>query len=222
MQTQNDILKSQTRCIAHEIRNQLSICDVYCEIIRKHLQKNGVEIPPVDNALNCILKSLKMVSNSLLDLKSLGNLDCKSLDLKEVLCQGVELAKVYVYEKKIEINLEVVENCTVCADENKLLAVLINLLKNAIEAIESEGFIKIKAEKERDYAIVKISNNGAKIPDEFMSKIFDEGLTTKCYGSGLGLFICKNNLQSMGADLNLVKSTGEITEFEITFPLKNS
>ena len=106
MQTQNDILKSQTRCIAHEIRNQLSICDVYCEIIKKHLDKNGVALSPVNNAVNCILKSLKMIDNSLLDLKSLSNVDCKDCNLKQLLCQAVELGKVYIYDKNIDVLLD--------------------------------------------------------------------------------------------------------------------
>ena len=222
MQTTDDILKTQARCISHEIRNQVSICDVYCEIIRKHLQKNNVSLPPVDNALNCILKSLKMVSNSLLDLKSLSNIECNIFDLKELLLQGIELSKVYVYDKNIDITLECKSDCCVSVDENKFLAVLVNLIKNAIEAIEETGFINVKTEIEEDVASVKIFNNGERIPDDLTGKIFDEGLTTKCYGSGLGLYICKNNLQKMGADLNLIKSTDEITEFEITLPLKVS
>lgn len=222
MQTTDDILKTQARCISHEIRNQVSICDVYCEIIRKHLQKNNIELPPVDNAINCIMKSLKMVLNSLLDLKSLSNFECKKLDLKELLLQGIELSKVYVYEKNIDITLECKSGCCVYIDENKFLAVIVNLIKNAIEAIAETGFINVKTEIKEDYVNVKISNNGEKIPDDYISKIFDEGLTTKCYGSGLGLYICKNNLKKMDADLNLIKSTDEITEFEISLPLKVS
>ena len=94
MQTQNDFLKNQARCISHEIRNQISISDVYCEIIRKHLQKNNVSIPSVDNALNCIQKSSQMINNSLLDLKALGNYEYKTLDLNSILLQGIELAKM--------------------------------------------------------------------------------------------------------------------------------
>ena len=222
MQTQNDIIKSQTRCIAHEIRNQLSICDVYCEIIKKHLDKNGIELPPLNNAVNCILKSLKMIDNSLLDLKSLSNVDCKDCNLKQLLCQAVELGKVYIYDKNIDVLLDVPENCTVYVDENKFLACVINLIKNGVEAIETEGFISIKTEILKDFVSIRIANSGDEIPEEFRNKIFDEGLTTKSFGSGLGLFICKNNLKSMGADLNLVKSSEEITEFEVTLPIKKS
>ncbi len=108
------------------------------------------------------------------------------------------------------------------ADENKFLAVIINLLKNAVEAIETDGWIKITTEVFRDFVLITVANNGEKIPEEFIDKIFDEGLTTKNYGSGLGLYICKNNLNLMGADLLLAKSDDNSTEFQIRFPVKNA
>ena len=97
---------------------------------------------------------------------------------------------------------------------------LLVCLKNAVEAIEFEGWIKIQTEVFNDFAKVKISNNGEKIPQNFIERLFDEGQTTKNYGSGLGLFISKNNLKLMGADLNLIKSDNVSTEFEITIPVK--
>lgn len=221
MQAQDDFIKTQARCISHEIRNQISICDVYCEIIRKHLQKNNVSIPSVDNALNCIQKSAKMINNSLLDLKSLSVYEFKTLDLNGILFQAVEMSKVYVHDKCVEFVFEPQKSCLINVDENKFSACLINLLKNAIEAIETSGYVKIRTEFNENFAIVKISNNGAKIPEEFAKNIFDEGRTSKSYGSGLGLFICKNNLLSMGANLSLVNSNDEVTEFEIRLPVKN-
>lgn len=222
MQTQDDIIKSQARCISHEIRNQISICDVYCEIIKKHLEKNNVSIPSVDNALSCIQKSAKMVNNTLLDLKSLSNYEYKIVDLNNLLFQSIELAKVYVHDKHIEISLHAAGKCFVNVDENKFLACIINLIKNAIEAIENDGWIRVETELFKDFVSVKISNNGEKISDEHIKNIFDEGLTTKRYGSGLGLYICKNNLKTMNADLQLVKSTETVTEFEIKLHVTKS
>jgi len=219
MQIKDDMIKMQARCISHEIRNQLSISDVYCEIIKKHLEKNGVSIPSVDNALNCIKKATKMIGNSLLDLKALNNYDMKCCDLDNLLEQGVELSKVYISDKTIDILLE--SNLKVCisVDENKFLACILNLIKNAIEAIELKGFVKISTCLDGDFVCIKFANNGEKIPDAFLDKIFTIGETSKCYGSGLGLYICKSNLQSMGADLALVSSNDDITIFEIRYPV---
>ncbi|MBR5554425.1 HAMP domain-containing histidine kinase [bacterium] len=216
MQNNEDLIKNQVRCVSHEIRNQLSVTDVYCEIIKKHLEKNNITIPSIDNALNCIKKSSQMISNSLLDLKAINNYEVKSYDLNLLVTHAVEMAKVYILDKKIELEFEASGAICVCVDENKFLAILLNLIKNAIEAIEHEGLISLKIELEKDVVFVKIFNNGEKIPEEFVAKIFDFGKTSKSYGSGLGLYICKNNLRLMGGDLSLLKSDDEGTEFVIS------
>ena len=102
-------------------------------------------------------------------------------------------------------------------DENKFLACLINIIKNAIEAIEKKGEIHISQSIEGENAVIKISNNGAPISDT--EHIFDEGFTTKKTGSGLGLAICKEYLKEQNAELKLSKSTKDITEFEIIVPI---
>lgn len=221
MQTNTDFIKEQSRCIAHEIRNQISIVDVYTEIIKKNLQKNGIDNSSINNALNCIHKSAQMVNNSLLDLKSLNNFEPKEVDLHSIVLESVEMAKVYIHDKNIKINTVLNDTTTVLIDENKFLACLINIIKNAIEAIDEVGTINITVDLFKDFASIKISNNGLKIPDEKQAVIFTEGFTTKSSGSGLGLYICKNNLKSLGADLKLNRSDSEMTEFEINISIKN-
>lgn len=219
MQTQEDIIKNQARCISHEIRNQLSVCNIYCDIIKKHLERNNIQISSIDDALDCIRKSSVMIGNSLLDLKSLNNYAMKYFDLNELLQQSVDMGRVYLLDKKIDIFCKPVKNIGVKVDDNKFIACLLNLIKNAVEAITSEGFICLKTECRENYANIRISNNGSQIPPEFINKIFDKGETSKAFGCGLGLYICKNNLNFMGGDLELIQSTPEITEFKITIPI---
>ena len=217
--TQTDLIHEQARCIAHEIRNHISICDVYTEIIRKQLANSGVENKSVTNALNCIGKSLKIISNTLTDLKSLDNLKLQNCDLRELLFQALEMSKVYVHDKQIKFTLDAPAECTVNIDENKFLACIINLIKNAIESIDSTGEIKIELKQENNIANVRVSNDGKMIPEEKQTEIFKDGFTTKKTGSGLGLYICKNNLAQQNACLNLLESTPEQTVFEIKIPL---
>ena len=215
----NNIISEQSRCISHEIRNHLSICELYTQIIKRNLEKENIENSSISNAINCITKSLKIMNNSLLDLKSLDNFSPARYDLKTLIEQGVELSTVYTQEKNIKISCTINNKATVFVDENKFLACIVNLIKNAIEAIEIKGEINIKVDTNENLARISISNNGAMIPDEMQSRIFNEGFTTKQTGSGLGLFICANNLKAQDAHLNLVKSTSDMTEFEITLPV---
>lgn len=220
----NNIKHEQSRCIAHEIRNHLSICELYTQIIKKNLEKNDIKNDSIENALNCINKSLKIMNNCLIDLKSLDNFSPAKYDIKSVLEEGIELSKVYICEKDIKIKSDLKITAPVYIDENKFLACVVNIIKNAIEAIQNKGEIKVSldslvAGEEGSLAVIRISNNGSQISPEKQQLIFEEGFTTKSTGSGLGLHICANNLKAQNAELKLTKSTPEITEFEIVLPI---
>ena len=215
----NDLIKEQSRCIAHEMRNHISICELYTQIIKKNLEKEGIQNTSLNNALNCINKSLKIMSNSLLDLKSLDNFNLKKVNIKKILEEGIKLATAYISDKKIKITSNINIDAEVFIDENKFLACIVNIIKNAIEAIKKEGKINVSLEIEGDYVHIKISNDGEPISQEKQKSIFEVGFTTKPTGSGLGLHICANNLKAQNATLKLTKSTTEITEFEIILPI---
>lgn len=215
----NDLIKEQSRCIAHEMRNHISICELYTQIIKKNLEKEGIQNTSLNNALNCINKSLKIMSNSLLDLKSLDNFNLKKVNIKKILEEGIKLATAYISDKKIKITSNINIDAEVFIDENKFLACIVNIIKNAIEAIKKEGKINVSLEIEGNYIHIKISNDGEPISQEKQKSIFEEGFTTKPTGSGLGLHICANNLKAQNATLKLTKSTTEITEFEIILPI---
>ena len=212
-------ISEQTRCISHEIRNQLSVCELYTQIIRKHLENEGVNNHSVFNALSCIEKSVKLISNSLLDLKLLNNFELKTCELNSVLEQAINLSEVYSVGKKIEIVFLPSVNCLVNIDENKFIACAVNILKNAVEAIENVGEIKVISEVFDNYISVKFINNGNQIPLEKQANVFEKEFTTKITGCGLGLYICRDNLQRMNADLRLNYSNKDATEFEITLPV---
>jgi len=220
MNKQNmDIIFEQSRYIAHEIRNHLSICELYTEIIKKHSDNGKTKNESIDNALKCIKKSLKIMGNSLLDLKSLNNLKVEDHDLKTVINEGVNLSKIYSHDKDIEITAHINETALIKIDENKFLACIVNIIKNAIEAIENKGKIKVITRIKNNIASIKILNNGKPISKENQNQIFKEGYTTKLTGSGLGLYICRNNLAMQNAELRLNKSDKEETEFEIKLPV---
>ena len=203
------------------MRNHLSIFELYTQIIRKNLEKEGIKNSSIENALNCINKSLKIMNNNLLDLKSLNNFSPKICSIKKILEEGIKLSQVYICEKNIKITSDLQTDANVYIDENKFLACIVNIIKNAIEAISNDGEIHVSLQLANNNAHIKISNNGEAISEEKQKVIFEEGFTTKQTGSGLGLHICANNLKAQNAILKLNKSTSKITEFEIVLPLYN-
>ncbi len=221
MQEANELIKQQARYVSHEIRNQLSISEVYCEVIKKHLAKMNIQNESIEKALDCIQKSAKLIGNSLLDLKTITNINPQITDLNNIIEESIRLSKVYIFDKKIDITTNLQNNFRILIDENKLQACLVNILKNAIEAIDSKGTISIKTLSENNTIKLLISNNGKPIPQKLQKEIFKDGITTKAEGSGIGLYLSRNNLIAQNADLKLVQSNSKKTTFEITLPTLN-
>ena len=223
--TDSDYAQKKARVVAHEIKNQLSICDLYTEIIRKGLEKDA-DKEYLLNSLNSINKAVKMASNCLLTLKNDNKINLESTSLSNTIETAVELSKVYLDGKNIELEIEKNDDISILADTEKLVAVIINLVKNASEAfgiddleenVQNGKYIKIKTEKNENCALISVSNNapGIKEPE----KIFNEGFTTKTTGSGLGLWICKKSIEEQMGELELSRSSEDYTEFVIKMGL---
>lgn len=216
-----DYTKKKIRIASHEIRNQLSICDLYSEIIKRQTENGDLEA--IQNSISSLSKALKMASNTLLTLKSSDTLNLASVNLKEIIETAVDLSKVYLEDKGIEFQVENIIDEKVIANSENLIAVIINLVKNATEAfnlinLDEEApkngkYIKIKTDKVENEIQILVSNNAPGITDP--ERIFYEGYTTKTSGNGLGLWICKKSIEEMGGDLSLSRSTEDYTEFTI-------
>jgi nitrogen fixation/metabolism regulation signal transduction histidine kinase len=114
------------------------------------------------------------------------------------------------------------ENLLVYADENLAGQVLLNLLKNATQAIgsagQTDGRIELKAySNEEEAVVVEISNNGPLIPADEVEHIFVPFFTTKEGGSGVGLSISRQIMRLSGGSITL-KNTAKETTFVLTFP----
>lgn len=213
-------LKKQISFVSHEIRNNISICDMYSQILKKHLEKSGIQNASVYDALNCIQKSIQLIGANLADLKAFSQDSPVICDLKRIVCECCELSKAYISDvQSVDYNIEIGDNIRVYADKNRLLSCILNIFKNAIEAIDSVGTVTILAEKSVQNVVLKIANNGSPIPSDVQKDIFNYGYTTKETGSGFGLCLTKQYLESQNATLNLIKSDADETVFEIVMQL---
>lgn len=219
--TKLEFLTAKSSYIAHEMRNLLSICKLYSEIIGKQRDKiictDKDAEKSIINARDNIGKAMQMMGNLLLDFKSMNSIDLKEYDLGDLIKSAKELAQIYANGKNIKFEFkEENKGVRVIADEYKFLSVLINIIKNAVESIDTQGKIGIKTKVGKENIKVVVSNNGNPISKEIQEKIFEKGFSTKSTGSGLGLVICKKTLEEQFAQLKLLKSDKASTEFEIT------
>ena len=208
---------SNVRFISHEIKKQLSICDLYTEILIKFCEKNNINDETILKSADFIKRAVTMAGNSLLELKSLNNIELKKYKINDLLTESLNLSKVYAMNKNINFYINLDNNSEILADKNKFEAVIINVIKNACEAfddeITEEKKITITTKEENNFISIIISNNAKQIEDA--QKIFDDGYTTKSTGNGYGLAICKKTIENLSGKFELLKSDKTSTDFRI-------
>lgn len=136
----------------------------------------------------------------------------------------VQLARHHNNFPNILITLDVKpDDLIVYADENMITQVVLNLLKNAMQAIgheQPDGMIELKAYcNEEEAVIIEVSNNGPAIPQEEVEHIFVPFFTTKEGGSGIGLSISRQIMRLSGGSIALKSApAAKRTTFILTFP----
>lgn len=214
-----EYISSKAKTISHDIRNHLSVIDLYSKIIEKRIEiVNNVELKDsLKNAVLSIKKSKESVDVLLNELRTINGINLETHNFAEVLNNVVNMAQAKASEQNISIEVLNDYNGNVLVDENKFLNVLINVLYNAIDAIGKDGVIKIKTEATQDNMLkIFVCDSGCGISEDKQAKIFDEGYTSKITGNGLGLHISQQAMKEQYGSLNLVSSKKGETVFEIT------
>ena len=107
------------------------------------------------------------------------------------------------------------------ADRDKLRQVLVNLLENAMDALQNgrpEKHIAVAVTRDGDHAIVRVADDGVGIPTEAQSRIFDPFVSLKSSGTGLGLAIAKRTIDAHNGTITFTSRSGATT-FEVRVPL---
>ena len=216
-----EYISTKTKTISHDIRNHLSVIDLYSKIMEKRLEKvpNKELKDSMLNAVSSIKKSKDSIDVLLNELRTIQGAMLETHCFSKILESAINLVQAKAMEKNIKIEVSNEFQGDIVADENKLLNVMINLLYNAMDAMSENGLIKIKTEESEDNMLkIVFTDNGCGIEEDKKDKIFDEGYTSKATGSGLGLYVSKEAMKDQYGDLNLVKSDENGTTFEITIP----
>lgn len=209
--SEDNELDEKIKEVSHEIKNQLSILDVYTKLIEK---QNGKS-----KNTDVIKKACSIIAIQLNELKNY-----ESIEIKEIILQDIIQESIHMLDEVVKVNNNKISfqspnfDVKVFADENKLLSVFNNIVKNANESTENDD-IEFILEEENDNAIIQISNHGIPIGEENKKFIFEKGYTTKSKGSGIGLYACKNYIEEFRGSLELIESTKAKTTFQIKLPM---
>ncbi|HSK99647.1 MAG TPA: ATP-binding protein [Rubrobacteraceae bacterium] len=178
-----------------------------------------------DELLREIRQASARVSELVGAVKAYSHMDKSSLreaDVRKGLENTLTMLGHKLKKGDVEVRRDYEEGLPpVCAHGGELNQVWTNLLDNAIDALEGDGHVGIKAVREGDRVLVEISDNGPGIPEEIRERIFEPFFTTKEVGEGTGLGLdisYRVVVQKLGGDIRVFSKPGD-TRFEVRLPV---
>ena len=219
-QHEQDSWTKLIRVLTHEIMNTVTPIAALSDALSKSVDENGNSEMDIKAGLSIISDS----SNNLIkfvqtyrQLSGVARPLRKAISLKELIDKTITLEGEHLSAHNAACTYKTTNpNLIIYADEGQIQQILINLIKNALQA----GATKIGIESgtlNADEIFLRIANNGAPIPASNQEQIFIPFFTTKPDGSGIGLSISRQILRQHNATITLVKSDVNETAFEIVF-----
>ena len=144
------------------------------------------------------------------------------VDVNAVLNQTIELVQNHALVNNIEIKKDFQDDLPIIAsDQSQLQQVFMNLINNAIDAVEKDGVIEVKTRHDDSQIAVSIKDNGPGIAVEHQGRVFDPFFTTKetGKGTGLGLSISFSIIEKMGGVITLRSEPSKGATFTIKLPV---
>jgi signal transduction histidine kinase len=214
--------------IAHEIRNPLTSIKARLYTLRKHMKQSEACSTDVSVISDEILR-LERIVQEVLDFARPSE-PRRKIERTDVLLQEVhQLIEKSVEKGDVRLMVEPGPELHVSMDAALIKQVVINLVRNGIEAIEGPGVVTMRARqsraqldgKLRDVAVLEVSDTGAGIAPEVEQRLFDPFFTTKEVGTGLGLSIAARIVEKHGGLLQYQTRLGKGTTFGIILPIES-
>ncbi len=214
--------REMAKQVAHEIKNPLTPMKLNIQHLQKILQGTSVEHKEkIDRITNTLIEQIDILSgiaSEFSDFAKLPHTNNEKVELSKVITNAVDL---YKNTDNWEINFNAGnENYFVLADYKQLLRVFTNLITNSIQATEIKGKekIDINVRPEGEDFLISITDKGKGISEQEKERIFSPNFTTKSGGTGLGLTMVKNIIESAGGKIWFESELNKGTVFYILLP----
>jgi signal transduction histidine kinase len=204
------------RVMAHEVRNPLTNINLACEQLKTEVENKDSQI-----FFTMIKRNSERINQIVSDLLATTRAELKFSDasVNNLLEESLELATDRIQLNQIKVEKIFDENiCSIPLDKEKIKIVFLNLIVNAIEAMNQNGKLEIFTERQDGKCIVKISDNGKGMKKSEIDRLFEPYFTTKEKGNGLGLANCQNIIIGHKGNITAESEFGKGSTFTITFP----
>ena len=208
------------RVLTHEIMNTVSPIASLSDAMAKSVDKNGHSELDIKAGLETISDSSKNLIDFVQTYRQLSGVAKpirKALDLRELMDSVIGLNSEFAASCGATCKYRPAEDdLMIYADEGQISQILINLIKNALQAGAKHIDITAKMGRDDD-VIIQVTNDGEPIPVSAQEQIFIPFYTTKKEGSGIGLSISRQIMRNHNGSIELVRSDAQQTVFELRF-----
>ena len=209
--------------MAHEIKNPLNNIILSLE----HLKDNPENDDMTTNLLDIITRNatrINLLITDLLNSTRFLELAFRDASINDLLDETLESAKDRIQLNNIIIIKDYDSSiCNVSVDTERIKIAFMNIIINAIEAIENKnGIIEIKTEASQDNCVITIKDNGKGMDQKSLSKLFEPFVTSKAKGTGLGLTNSQNIILNHNGSINVESTVDSGAVFTISLPFQQS
>jgi two-component system sensor kinase FixL len=223
------ILGELTAGIAHEINQPLTAIAAYADagrkIISRQAEFSAGDIHSICERIGEQSRRAAEVVQRFRKLVRSGTVSKASHDINQIISNTLLLFEFEIKRMNIELNFYPIESLrSLYVDEIHIQQILVNLVKNSIDAItlagQQDGRIEIRIKKVASDVLISVSDNGPGVPALNRSRLFESFFTTKPKGVGLGLSICKTIAGAHGGSLKYKEPKNGGSKFTLSLPLE--
>lgn len=179
--------------IAHQWRQPINKIASIVALMRAEMHGGKVDEKELDNSLEEIEESIEYMSETIEDFRTFykPTTAIKVVNLKDLINRSVAFLNNAIEKKEVKVIQKLADDIEIKLYRNEFLQVMLNLLKNAIDATDRGGVITLRLYRHGKKVIISVENSGKPISEEVMKKIFQPYFTTKKDSMGLGLYMTK-------------------------------
>ncbi|OGB60660.1 MAG: hypothetical protein A2Y94_03460 [Caldithrix sp. RBG_13_44_9] len=204
--------------VAHEIRNPLVSVGGFARLLERKLPRNE-ELHKYASIIIQQVDHLEYILNNILSVASPRKPRYSAFDIHRVLHQLLNIMDDIIHKRKVKVVLQFqCKESLVLGDEKMIFQAMLNVLKNAMEALSDERTLTLKTECDKKYVKISLHDSGRGISRENLEKIYDPFFTTKTEGTGLGLAVVRQIIEDHHGKIEIHSKERRGTTVQIFLP----
>ncbi|MBM7662292.1 two-component system sporulation sensor kinase B [Bacillus mesophilus] len=204
--------------VAHEIRNPLTVVSGFLQLFKQDSTLSEEQKGHCTLMINELNTAEQVISQFLTLAKPDKEKVTEAVDVKLILQSVTDLLHSYghIHDKSIELNVN--GDCRISANHIEIKQLLINIIKNAIEASKMGDIIQVIAESEKNFVVIKVIDHGCGMTEEEIATLGTPFYSLKSKGTGLGMMICFSIVKKYKGKIEFQSSKGEGTTVTVRIP----